>query len=57
MAIPGEFNFLQMGWYGEFSEQTYSNNFENEAFDWFAFNEFLRCGLPRLYDADCSTNS
>ena len=41
MAIPGKVNFLQMGRYGEFSEQTYSNNFENEAFDWFAFNEHL----------------
>ena len=35
MAIPGKVNFLQMGRYGEFSEQTYRNNFENEAFDWF----------------------
>ena len=41
MAIPGKVNFLQMGRYGEFSEQTYRNNFENEAFDWFAFNEHL----------------
>ena len=40
MAIPGKVNFLQMGRYGEFSEQTYRNNFENEAFDWFAFNEY-----------------
>lgn len=39
MAIPGKVNFLQMGRYGEFSEQTYRNNFENETFDWFAFNE------------------
>ena len=28
MAIPGKVNFLQMGRYGEFSEQTYRNNFE-----------------------------
>lgn len=41
MAIPGKVNFLQMGRYGEFSEQTYRNNFENETFDWFAFNEYL----------------
>ena len=41
MAIPGKVNFLQMGRYGEFSEQTYRNNFENEAFDWYAFNEHL----------------
>ena len=36
MAIPGKVNFLQMGRYGEFSEQTYRNNCENEAFDWIA---------------------
>ena len=41
MAIPGKVNSLQMGQYGDFSEQTYLNNFENEAFDWFAFNEHL----------------
>ena len=41
MAIPGKVNFLQMGRYGEFSEQTFRNNFENETFDWFAFNEHL----------------
>lgn len=41
MAIPGKVNFLQMGRYGEFSEQTYRNNFENETFDWIAFNEYL----------------
>ena len=41
MAIPGKVNFLQMGRYGEFSEQTYSNNSENETFDWSAFNEHL----------------
>ena len=34
MAIPGKVNFLQMGRYGEFSEQTYRNNFANETFDW-----------------------
>lgn len=33
MAIPGKVNFLQMGRYGEFSEQTYRNNFENETFE------------------------
>lgn len=41
MAIPGRINFLQMGRYGKFSEQTYRNNFENESFDWFSFNESL----------------
>ena len=33
MAIPGKVNFLQMGSYGEFSEQTYRNNFENETIE------------------------
>ena len=33
MAIPGKVNFLQMGRYGEFSEQTYRNNFANETFE------------------------
>ena len=33
MAIPGKVNFLQMGRYGDFSEQTYRNNFENETFE------------------------
>ena len=41
MAIPGKVNFLQMGRYGESSEQACRNNFENETFDWFAFNEHL----------------
>lgn len=38
MAIPDRINFLQLGRYGCFSEQTYRNLFENEIFDWFAFN-------------------
>ena len=38
MAIPDRINFLQLGRYGCFSEQTYRNLFENETFDWFAFN-------------------
>lgn len=41
MAIPDRINFLQMGRYGKFSEQTYRNHFENESFDWFSFNEHL----------------
>lgn len=41
MAIPGRINFLQMGRYGKFSEQTYRNHFGNESFDWFSFNEHL----------------
>lgn len=36
MAIPDRINFLQMGRYGKFSEQTYRNHFENESFDWYA---------------------
>lgn len=38
MAIPNRINFLQLGRYGCFSEQTYRNLFENETFNWFAFN-------------------
>ena len=41
MAIPNRVNFLQMGRYGCFSEQTYRNNFENDDFDWFSFNEAI----------------
>ena len=41
MAIPDRINFLQMGRYGCYSEQTYRNNFENDSFDWFSFNEAL----------------
>lgn len=41
MAIPGRINFLQMGRYGKFSEQTYRNHFKNESFDWFSFNGHL----------------
>lgn len=41
MAIFDKVNFLHMGRYGKFSEQTYRNNFENETFDRFAFNEYL----------------
>lgn len=38
MAILNRINFLQLGRYGGFSEQTYRNLFENETFDRFAFN-------------------
>ena len=38
MAIPDRINFLQLGRYGCFSEQTYRNLFGNETFDRFAFN-------------------
>ena len=38
MAIPDKINFLQMGRYGQFSEQTYRNTFTKGNFDWFDFN-------------------
>ena len=41
MAIPDHINFLQLGRYGRFSEQTYRNLFENATFDWFAFNDSI----------------
>jgi len=41
MAIPNRINFLQLGRYGHFSEQTYRNLFKREAFDWFAFNDSI----------------
>lgn len=41
MVIPDKINFLQMGRYGNFSEQTYRNNFEHNDFNWFAFNEHI----------------
>ncbi len=41
MTIHGRVNFLQMGRYGDFSEQTYRNNFENDKFDWLAFNSYI----------------
>ena len=41
MAIPDKINFLQMGRYGQFSEQTYRNTFTKGNFDWFDFNQHL----------------
>ena len=41
MAIPDRINFLQLGRYGNFSEQTYRNLFKTEDFDWFAFNKSI----------------
>ena len=41
MAIPDRINFLQLGRYGRFSEQTYRSLFENETFDRFAFNDSI----------------
>ena len=40
MAIPDKINFLQMGRYGEFTEQTYRNTFTRDDFDWFAYTPF-----------------
>ena len=39
-VIQGKINFLQLGRYGKFSEQTYRNNFSKD-FDWFDFNKKL----------------
>ncbi len=41
MAIPNRINSLQLGRYGNFSEQTYRNLFKNEKFDWFTFNSSI----------------
>ena len=41
MAIPDRINFLQLGRYGCFSEQTYRNFFKNKTFDWFVFNDSI----------------
>ena len=41
MCIPDRINFLQLGRYGKFSEQTYRNNFERNDFDWLSFNASL----------------
>ena len=46
MAIPGKVNFLQMGRYGEFSEQTYRNNFENEPYPSSSQNFFIERPRP-----------
>ena len=56
MCIPGRINFLQMGRYGKFSEQTYRNNFTREDFDWLGFNrhisEKVLTGLRRVIAID-----
>ena len=41
MTIPDRINFLQLGKYGCFSEQTYRNLLEHETFNWFAFNGYI----------------
>ena len=59
MAIPDRINFLQMGRYGCFSEQTYRNNFENDDFDWFSFT-ILRMmtltGFPSMKPSSGNTS-
>lgn len=41
MAIPDRINFLHLGRYDRFSEQTCRNHFKNDQFDWFAFNDSI----------------
>lgn len=53
MAIPGRINFLQMGRYGKFSEQTYRNHFVNESFDWFL--EIMGIGVIDVDNRECMT--
>lgn len=63
MAIPDKFNFLQMGRYGQFSEQTYRNTFTRGNFDWFGFNqhlakkglELMGIGLIDVDNRECMT--
>lgn len=40
MVIPDKVNFLQLGRYGKYSEQTYRNHFEKD-FDWFEMNKSI----------------
>ena len=47
MAIPDRINFLQLGRYGRFSEQTCRNLFENETFDWFAFTDLSSASISQ----------
>ena len=53
MAIPDRINFLQLGRYGCFSEQTYRNLFEHETFDWFAFNGSASAASHRQKKSHC----
>lgn len=54
----GRINFLQMGRYGKFSEQTYRNNFAKEGFDLTGFNmhlsEKVLTGSRKAYAIDPS---
>ncbi|EDV02830.1 hypothetical protein BACCOP_00009, partial [Phocaeicola coprocola DSM 17136] len=54
MAIPDRINFLQLGRYGCFSEQTYRNLFEHETFDWFAFTALSSAASHRQRKASPS---
>jgi hypothetical protein len=40
LSIKGKINFLQLGRYGSYGEQTYRNQFEKK-FDFFSFNKQL----------------
>ena len=40
LSIKGKINFLQLGRYSKYSEQTYRNQFEKK-FDFFSFNKLL----------------
>jgi hypothetical protein len=40
LSIKGKINFLQLGRYSKYSEQTYRNHFEKK-FDFFSFNKLL----------------
>ena len=53
MAIPGRINFLQMGRYGKFSEQTYRNHFVNESFK--RGLEIMGIGVIDVDNRECMT--
>ncbi len=40
-VIPGRKNFLQMGRYGQYCEQTYRNTAERNSIDWIGYNSIL----------------
>ncbi len=56
MGIRGRYNFLNMARYGDYSEQSYRNNFEN-GFDFMKFNAELikqSCSSHRVIAFDPS---
>ena len=56
MAIPGRINFLQMGRYGKFSEQTYRNHFVNESFGEYKRGlEIMGIGVIDVDNRECMT--